>query len=77
MQETHPLRIPGDWRRPAKRESFALAWHEDLGYGELLPRPTRAGVEGAARHDAGHDGHGGQHDGRPLRPRPAWWYQRP
>ena len=38
------LQIPGDWRRPSKRQSFALAWHEDLGYGELLPRPTRAEV---------------------------------
>lgn len=44
MQETQTLRIPGDWRRPSKRESFALTWHEDLGYGELLPRPTRAEV---------------------------------
>ncbi|WP_299130903.1 class I SAM-dependent methyltransferase [uncultured Amaricoccus sp.] len=36
------LRIPGDWRRPDLGESYALAWHEDLGYGELLPRPERA-----------------------------------
>ncbi len=42
MEAVRLLRIPGDWRRPDLDESYALAWHEDLGYGELLPRPERA-----------------------------------
>jgi 2-polyprenyl-3-methyl-5-hydroxy-6-metoxy-1,4-benzoquinol methylase len=33
------LALPGDWRRPSKRQAFHLVWCDSCEYGSLIPRP--------------------------------------